>query len=237
MKKIAILIFSLLTMFFTTNAHAEKVYTALAVGSDSAWAWAAKPTQKKADKFALKQCNDVTNKHDCTLRVFKAIAIAEGETRVGYGYGITGQDEARKIAIDSCGASDCKITSVITSPGFFVLFKPESKGVPYLSYAFTNLENAADDAQSRCEKGSGGKCSPLNAGSIPGVININTQTPLDNSISEKNCRPNTPTIRCSSQCTNGNCVVTYENGCKMSVQVQPTFDSFNNQWTYPAPQC
>lgn len=49
--------------------------------------------------------------------------------------------------------------------------------------------------------------------------------------------PATPTVRCQSQCTNGNCVVTYENGCKMRVQVPAKYDPFSNQWTYPAPSC
>lgn len=51
------------------------------------------------------------------------------------------------------------------------------------------------------------------------------------------CRPRGNTLRCTSQCTNGNCLVTYENGCKIRVQVQPTFNSLNNRWDYPAPSC
>ena len=51
------------------------------------------------------------------------------------------------------------------------------------------------------------------------------------------CRPRTPTLSCKSTCTNGNCLVTYENGCKMRVQVTPQFNPFSNQWTYPSPSC
>lgn len=51
------------------------------------------------------------------------------------------------------------------------------------------------------------------------------------------CRPTGATIRCQSQCVNGNCIVTYENGCKVRVQVQPQYDPINNLWTYPAPAC
>lgn len=51
------------------------------------------------------------------------------------------------------------------------------------------------------------------------------------------CRPKSQTLTCSSQCTNGDCTVTYENGCKVRVQVQPRFDSLTNSWTYPAPAC
>jgi len=52
-----------------------------------------------------------------------------------------------------------------------------------------------------------------------------------------NCRPRTNQLSCSSQCYNGDCVVTYENGCKVRVQVSPKFDPFTSQWTYPSPSC
>jgi alpha/beta superfamily hydrolase len=52
-----------------------------------------------------------------------------------------------------------------------------------------------------------------------------------------NCRPKTNQLRCSSQCYNGDCEVTYENGCKVRVQVNAKFDPFTSQWTYPSPSC
>lgn len=51
------------------------------------------------------------------------------------------------------------------------------------------------------------------------------------------CRPKTREIRCRSNCVNGNCIVEYENGCKIRVQVNPKYDSFQNQWVYPSPSC
>ena len=51
------------------------------------------------------------------------------------------------------------------------------------------------------------------------------------------CRPTGTAIRCQSRCINGDCIVTYENGCKIRVQVRPSFNSFNNQWEYPSPSC
>lgn len=51
------------------------------------------------------------------------------------------------------------------------------------------------------------------------------------------CRPRTSSLRCQSNCVNGDCVVTYENGCKMRVQVNSQYNSFNNQWEYPSPGC
>jgi hypothetical protein len=67
---------------------------------------------------------------------------------------------------------------------------------------------------------------------INGVVRDNPQTAQTN-----DCRPRTPELRCRSNCVNGNCVVEYENGCKIRVQVSPRFDSFSNQWTYPSPSC
>lgn len=67
---------------------------------------------------------------------------------------------------------------------------------------------------------------------INGVVRESPQTSQTN-----DCRPRTETLRCRSNCVNGDCVVEYENGCKIRVQVSPRLDSFSNQWTYPSPSC
>ncbi len=67
---------------------------------------------------------------------------------------------------------------------------------------------------------------------INGVVRENPQTTQTN-----DCRPRTRELRCRSNCVNGNCVVEYENGCKIRVQVSPRFDSFSTQSTYPSPSC
>lgn len=54
---------------------------------------------------------------------------------------------------------------------------------------------------------------------------------------QHDCRPTGGNLTCTSSCVNGSCIVKYANGCKMHVEVQPTFDAFNNQWTYPSPGC
>jgi len=51
------------------------------------------------------------------------------------------------------------------------------------------------------------------------------------------CRPTTARVQCRSNCVNGNCLVSYENGCKIHVQVQPKFNPFNNAWEFPSPAC
>lgn len=60
---------------------------------------------------------------------------------------------------------------------------------------------------------------------------------VSDSTSPENCRPTGPSIRCQSQCVNGDCVVTYENGCKVRVRVKARLDPFSSQWTYPSPGC
>lgn len=60
-------------------------------------------------------------------------------------------------------------------------------------------------------------------------------TPSNTSSSD--CRPRTSQLTCQSRCTNGDCIVTYANGCQMRVRVQAQFNSFSNQWTYPSPSC
>lgn len=54
---------------------------------------------------------------------------------------------------------------------------------------------------------------------------------------ERSCRPTGSSIRCESNCVNGDCVISYENGCKLRVRVNAKFNSFNNQWEYPSPSC
>jgi hypothetical protein len=62
-------------------------------------------------------------------------------------------------------------------------------------------------------------------------------SPVDLGVSSGECRPTGPIIRCNWKCNNGDCILTYENGCKVRVQVQPNFDSFSNSWVYPDPSC
>ena len=53
MKKSTYLLLATLATLFSVHAHAEKLYTAGAFGSNGAYGWAADKTQKKANKTAL----------------------------------------------------------------------------------------------------------------------------------------------------------------------------------------
>ncbi|WNC94598.1 hypothetical protein RI103_36270 [Paraburkholderia sp. FT54] len=42
---------------------------------------------------------------------------------------------------------------------------------------------------------------------------------------------------CRSRCVNGDCEIVRDDGKRFHVQVQAQYDSFNNQWVYPSPEC
>jgi hypothetical protein len=217
--------------------------SSLAIGSNEIWASSTKDSQQEANAEALKECNKISPKKDCKLDFAKAVVRAEGPKRVGYGISAVSLADARKKALESCGEASCKVKSEITSPGFFALaaseLDAEGNGSFHLAYQYTSITAAVKAAIAKCEENTGRKCSLSSASAIAGNYEIEADPAPKSSpvASAKNCRPNGPSLRCTSRCTNGNCLVTYDNGCKIRVQVQPQYDGFNNQWTYPAPAC
>jgi uncharacterized protein len=72
----------------------------------------------------------------------------------------------------------------------------------------------------------------------PTASQVVKRTPVPSeTMATGNCRPQTSHITCQSQCFNGDCVVTYANGCKMRVTVASKFNPFTSQWEYPSPSC
>lgn len=217
--------------------------SAIAYGSDNSWAWATRASQSEANETALRLCNESTSKKDCALDTTKAVVRAEGGGQIGFGRSSRSLADARSKALDSCGNTQCKVVFEVSKPGFYSLFKSvpdEQNNVDfYLAYQYSDSDRADKDAQQGCEKLTGRECKIAWSGAIAGQYKKAVETPRKAApvASERNCRPNTAQLRCSSQCTNGSCIVTYENGCKMRVEVQPRFDPFSNQWTYPSPSC
>jgi hypothetical protein len=215
---------------------------ALATGSGNSIGWASDKTQAAANSTALKFCNQNNPRKDCKLVSVKAVVRAESDKRIAYATDRNSVAQAKKEAVALCGEKSCKPNLIITDPGFFSLAKSQQLAdggaVFHLAYAFDDSDAADRKAIARCKEESGAECTVTSYGVIPGRIDKPAAKPaLARNPAENSCRPNTPTIRCSSQCTNGDCTVTYENGCRMRVQVQPRFDGFTNQWTYPAPSC
>ncbi len=217
--------------------------SALAVGTGDAFAWATAGTQTEANALALERCNAGWPKANCMLQHAKALAEATGQNRRGVSPSKDSLSDARKRALKFCDHPSCKITFETTRPGFYSWAQAteDSNGNAelFLNYATDNLPGAIKEAILGCEAQNGRKCTTVSSGVIPGVQIATKATEPMRSVeqSSKNCRPNTSQIRCTSQCTNGNCVITYENGCKMNVQVQAKFDPFSNQWKYPSPSC
>ena len=216
-------------------------YGALALASDGSHGWATRATQKEAERAALKFCNDNTPKKDCALTHLKAIAQASRPDFSVYDFNFKGAADARRKALATCGAT-CKV-EVITAPGFwsYALSEKDAKGKTYgaLQYGDSDSDNANKLAVQACERKSGMTCKGEKWGVIPGRIGGTRapSAPTGLTATAENCRPRTDHVRCESQCANGACLITYENGCRMRVQVQSRFDPVTKQWVYPSPRC
>ena len=219
-------------------------YTAIAWSEDGKhWGWARDSTQKLADKAAVQGCNKSAPLNDCKVAATKAVVRASGEGRVSVSRSDVSLADARKVALQECGREDCKVTDEFTTPGFYAVAGPKEKGsnsVYYVTHEYRNSDTADKDAIAGCERNLKRACRLVFTGAIPGKVPGKASSPSPVPAVQPaaaNCRPKTQQIRCTSQCVNGNCVITYENGCRMRVQVQPEFDPFSRKWEYPAPSC
>lgn len=228
---------------FVISQAAFGAASAIAFSSDGAWGWATGATQLAANKQALRGCKSAAKNNDCKLKITKALAEAKGGSSIGYARSDIGLADAKSKAIKACGKEECKIVFETALPGFYSLFQAENdkqlKGDYFLVYNYSDSDLADKESEESCEQKYQEKCGLVWSGAIPGEYKFpaTNLTPETATISTNNCRPNTKTIRCTSQCSNGDCVVLYENGCRLRVQVQPNFDPFTNQWVYPAPNC
>ncbi len=161
-----------------------------------------------------------------------ALAIDDSGT-----WGISTRNSSKKQA-ESAALKEC-----IKSKGVKCRVAGTSDKLGYVAvassktYIQASVENTVEDAKrsalNECanETSRDDTCSVQWTG-VNGVARAQPQSSQTN-----DCRPRTREIRCRSNCANGNCVVEYENGCKIRVQVPARFDSFSNQWTYPSPPC
>lgn len=229
-----------LLFLYAASNPASAEASAIAFGSDSV-GWATDTTQNKANNAALMHCTKANQKMDCKLQATKGIARAEGKGSTYWVRSTISINDAKKNALKNCGDASCKITSQITEPGFYSLAKsePDNDGgyTYHLTFASSNSDQADKQAKGNCEEASGRKCHQLWLGAIPGIYKIASAPSHAPAAPEKSCRPNTPSVRCSFQCTNGNCAVTYENGCRMRIRVQPRLDPFTNKVIFPDPSC
>ncbi len=217
---------------------------------------------EEAEKNALSNCKEKYSK----CRVVDAawdeganyFALAMGDKYYYFVYGADSDLEAKQGAIAGCekgGSSvgSCKIAETFSGSGPTWFVSAFSGDDGWIGLNRTKVD-AVEAAMSGCRKkvGQGNKCkvqdefhnppstdAPASFKRLEARIAAATQAvskPSSPSVSN-DCRPKSDYLRCTSQCTNGNCIVTYENGCKMQVQVRPKHNPFNNQWEYPSPSC
>lgn len=222
--------------------------TAAAVAyGDGHTSWATGKTQEEANRKALAECKEQNAKNSqpkgrCKLDKTKVIVFAKGSKNEGLVKRPDNLAAAKKHALKLCGAEDCT-TEAFTKPGFYVVSKSLSDNAGnashYIAYGFGNFDSAKKDSLSRCERNTRRTCEVLWTGAIAGAMETApVQAAAPRQIAKaKSCRPNTPEAPCTSDCRNGDCVLTYENGCKMRVKLRPEFDPFTNKWVYPIPRC
>lgn len=139
--------------------------------------------------------------------------------------------EARKNGIGNL-AKKCKVVTRAKGPGYGAIVCGEN-GCAW-TVGEESAQVAVDAAYEECNK-SYKNCQEKNIKFWEDFSGFTRKK--SEKISGGDCRPRTSTLRCQSSCVNGDCIITYENSCKMRVQVTPQFDGLQNQWVYPSPSC
>lgn len=146
------------------------------------------------------------------------------------------KNAAIKEALDTCkkyAKANCTTFATENADGFYAVARSPS-------YLHLTHSVAEDDARTTALNSCAANTPDTETCKIEWVGVMSSAKPAaqrKQSVATNDCRPRTNQLRCTFNCTNGNCIVTYENNCKMRVQVNPRFDPFSNQWTYPNPSC
>lgn len=150
--------------------------------------------------------------------------------------------KAIAIAKDNCrkySAAPCNVIKLATKEGgWFVV--AASKTSMYLTYAQDSERDAQNWSLNRCmdKTSAGDECKVVLSVLRPGEIERQAVTPPSSLVQAKqDCRPTGNRLQCYANCNNGDCTITYENGCVRRIQVPPTFDGVLRQWKYEVPSC
>lgn len=175
-----------------------------------------------------------------------AVAFYSTKTDFGYGYshGYDTQKEADAEALKNCQERSrktgepliqkCKVSMRPKVAGFGAGVCGDSSC--NVAVGYETSQAAVDSAYESCRKNSTG-CQSENIKFFYDDVGFGTSNQTAQRNNNASCVPKSSTRQCRSSCTNGNCKVTYNNGCTINVQVQPSFDAFSNQWTYHSPSC
>lgn len=185
--------------------------------------------------------------HAGSASAYSAIAAMKGEPikTIYYATNFANQKAADKAAIEGCQSTakkaglnpdgnKCIVALRSKVPGYGAI-SCGSNGCG-LAMGHDSAQSAIDTAYTQCTE-SYAECQQKNITNWPDFKGYPPAREARQSISSTDCRPRTNYLRCSSTCNNGSCIVSYENGCKMRVQVNAKYDAFRNQWDYPAPSC
>lgn len=222
------------------SAATQAEHAAVAYVENGSWGgWSVKSTKKDAEAAALNACREANPGKKCSIQYAYGISRAESETRVGFSTSTKSKSDAEKQALENCNDPGCKTVWTKSTPGFYAVLSPMKNGEAteyYLQHGANTGKWALEEGKRNCEKSHGETCEVQAFGAIKGNFTVAKATqPSKPQASAPSCRPNTSHIRCSSQCFNGDCTVTYENGCEMRVQVRPQFNG--TSWVYPPPSC
>lgn len=178
---------------------------------------------------------------------FTAIAIIDKQASQSWSRAsnYTSQKEADNDALEGCRvearkngignlAKQCKVITRATVPGHGALVCG-TEGCAW-GTGYNSAQEAVDAVYGLCSK-SYAKCQDKNIGTWEDSAGFSKKVTALKAPVAADCRPRTNQLQCTSSCTNGSCVVEYENGCHMRVQVQAQFNPINNSWQYPAPPC
>lgn len=178
-------------------------------------------------------------------QAFTAIATVSGQVDKAWyrASNFAKQKEADAAALEGCRvearnngiaqlAKQCKVVTRARGPGYGASVCGD-EGCNWV-VGYESGQAAVDAAYEGCSQ-SYAHCTDENIRFWEDFAGFAAPPPAK--VTGGDCRPRTNTLRCQSSCTNGDCVVSYENGCKMRVQVQPRYDGFQNRWVYPSPSC
>lgn len=212
---------------------ASAQYAAIAYSSDgSQWGWARKQTQKLADQAALVGCNQSSPKKDCEITATKALDLAQGSKHFGC-----------QSALRFCGAGDCQVVGEFTVPRFLAVARTkneESAPYFYVADAHDNSDAADQAAISGCARRAKEDCRLARVGQSQAKSGRKNQKLCQHLRPAGTRRAVAPPPSASDAVRSAPTAiasVSYENGCRIRVQVSPRFDPFRNQWIYPAPSC
>lgn len=148
-------------------------------------------------------------------------------------YGYSSLQAAEKDALKRCAEAarkngvkgKCKVEMSDEGPGYIAIaYGDDGAGYGY----GPSSQDAVEAAASGCTK-SYKNCKTDSVEYWEDSVGRQASAP--------SCVPNTAVRQCHSDCDNGSCVLTYKNGCKVQVQMQPEFNPLTTAWEYPPPQC